>query len=98
MQKKYYNSNFFLTPNNIFDEGLKPREFIVYSYLLRCGDARRQSFPSRKDIAKKCCMSMPTVDVALKSLEAKGFISVVHRNDPNNGNHLSHLFTVEKTW
>ena len=98
MKTEYRKGCFFLTPNNIFDEGLKPREFIVYSYLLRCGDARRQSFPSRKDIAKKCCMSIPTVDTALKSLEASGFISIIHRNDPQNGNHLSHLFTVEKTW
>ena len=98
MKTEYRKGCFFLTPNNIFDEGLKPREFIVYSYLLRCGDARRQSFPSRKDIAKKWCMSIPTVDTALKSLEASGFISITHRNDPQNGNHLSHLFTVEKTW
>lgn len=98
MKTEYRKGCFFLTPNNIFDEGLKQREFIVYSYLLRCGDARRQSFPSRKDIAKKCCMSIPTVDTALKSLEASGFISITHRNDPKNGNHLSHLFTVEKTW
>ena len=98
MKTEYRKSCFFLTPNNIFDEGLKPREFIVYSYLLRCGDARRQSFPSRKDIAKKCYMSIPTVDTALKSLEASGFISITHGNDPQNGNHLSHLFTVEKTW
>ena len=98
MKTEYRKSYFFLTPNNIFDEGLKPREFIVYSYLLRCGDARRQSFPSRKDIAKKCCVSIPTVDAALKSLEASGFISITHRNDPANGNHLSHLYTVEKTW
>lgn len=98
MKTEYRKGCFFLTPNNIFDKGLKPREFIVYSYLLRCGDAKRQSFPSRKDIAKKCCMSIPTVDTALKSLEASGFISIIHRNDPQNGNHLSHLFTVEKTW
>lgn len=98
MKTEYRKGCFFLTPNNIFDEGLKPREFIVYSYLLRCRDARRQSFPSRKDIAKKCCMSIPTVDTALKSLEASGYITITHRNDPQNGNHLSHLFTVEKTW
>ena len=98
MKTEYRKSCFFLTPNNIFDEGLKPREFIVYSYLLRCGDARRQSFPSRKDIAKKCCVSIPTVDASLKSLEASGFISITHRNNPKNGNHMSHLFTVEKTW
>ena len=98
MKTEYRKSCFFLTPNKIFDEGLKPREFIVYSYLLRCGDTKRQSFTSRKDIAKKCCVSIPTVDAALKSLEASGLISITHRNDPANGNHLSHLYTVEKTW
>lgn len=98
MKNSYNNYHFFLTPNKIFDEGLKPREFIVYSYLLRCEDAKRQSFPSRKNIAKKCCISLPTVDIALKNLEANGYISITHRNDPENGNHLSHLFTVEKTW
>ena len=98
MKTEYRKACFFLTPNNIFDEGLKPREFIVYSYLLRCGDAKRQSFPSRKNIAEKCSISVPTVDIALKNLEESGLISITHRNDPQNGNHLSHLYTVEKTW
>lgn len=98
MKTEYRKSCFFLTPNKIFDEGLKPREFIVYSYLLRCGDTKMQSFPSRKNIAEKCSISVPTVDIALKNLEDNGFISITHRNDPTNGNHLSHLYTIEKTW
>lgn len=92
------NVNFFLIPNDVFEYKLKPREYIVYCYLIRCGDASRQSFPSRKNIAKMCCMSVPTVDSAIRSLEEMGMISVKHRNDETNGNHLSHLYTISKVW
>lgn len=69
MKTEYRKSGFFLTPNNIFDEGLKPREFIVYSYLLRCGDAKRQSFPSRKNIAKNVQYQFPQLTLHLKILK-----------------------------
>lgn len=98
MKSNTLNKNFFLLSNDVFGYELKPREFIVYCYLIRCGDAKMQSFPSRKDIAKKCKMSVPTVDNSLKALEDKGLISITHRNDINNGNHLSHLYTIQKTW
>lgn len=52
MKTEYRKSGFFLTPNNIFDEGLKPREFIVYSYLLRCGDAKDNRFLQGKTLLK----------------------------------------------
>ena len=75
---------------------MKPREFIVYSYLKRCADKKYQSFPSRKNIAENCCISIPTVDIALKNLEDMGLISITHRYDYTNGNKLSHLYTVAK--
>ena len=91
-----FNGNYFLLPNNIFKEKMKPREFIVYSYLKRCADQKYQCFPSRKNIAENCCISLPTVDIALKNLENSGYIMITHRRDCNNGNMLSHLYTVQK--
>ncbi len=91
-----FNGNYFLIPNKVFNEKLKPKEFIVYCYLKRCTDQRYQCFPSRKTIAENCCISVPTVDAALKELEAKCLITITHRYDSSNGNMLSHLYTVEK--
>ena len=91
-----FNGNYFLLPNNIFKEKMKPREFIVYSYLKRCADQKYQCFPSRKNISENCCISLPTVDIALKNLENSGYIMITPRRDCSNGNMLSHLYTVQK--
>ena len=91
-----FNGRDFLIENKIFDEKLKPKEFIVYCYLKRCTDQRFQCFPSRKNIAENCCLSVPTVDSALKVLEKRGLISITRRYDSTKKNMLSHLYTVEK--
>ena len=95
-QNKHSSGNFFLIPNGIFKERLKPKEFIVYCYLKFRSDYSFSCFPSRKLIAKECCISLPTLDSALKGLEDKGFISVSRRYDIDTHNRISHLYTI--TW
>ena len=87
-QNKKSNGNFFILPNNIFDEKMSPRDFIVYSYLKRCCDSRQQCFPSLKTIAKNCCISSVTANTAI--------IDIAHRYDGNG--QLSNLYTVLKIW
>ena len=65
--------NFFIVSNRIFDLGLKSPDFIVYCCLLRHSDNNtRTYFPSRRLIAKECCMDQKTVDSAIKIYSAIG--------------------------
>ena len=64
------HKDYFMLPNKIFDLELKPRDFIVYSCLVRHKDNETHTcFPSRKLIAKECCITLRTVDKALASLQ-----------------------------
>lgn len=67
--------NFFMVSNNIFSLELKPRDFIAYCCLLKhSGNEKKSCFPSRRIIAKECCMDAKTVDTAIKSLSDKGLV------------------------
>lgn len=71
---------FFIVSNRIFDVGLKPMEFSVYCYLLRCKDNKTATcFPSRGDIAKKCQISLRSVDKSLNRLCELKLITKQHR-------------------
>lgn len=93
-QNKKSNGNFFILPNDIFNERMNPRDFIVYSYLKRCCDSKQQCFPSIKNIAKNCCISSVTTTKAIKNLSDNGYIDIAHRYDGNG--QLSNLYTVLK--
>ena len=57
------HKNFFIVPNQIFELGLKPKEFVVYCCLLRHSDKNNDNcFPSRRLIANECSMDKKTVD------------------------------------
>ncbi|MBE6636166.1 MAG: helix-turn-helix domain-containing protein [Ruminococcaceae bacterium] len=53
------HKNFFIIPNQIFELGLKPKEFVVYCCLLRHSDKNTDNcFPSRRLIADECSMDI----------------------------------------
>ena len=86
------HKNFFIVPNQIFDLGLKPKEFVVYCCLLRHSDKNTDNcFPSRRLIADECSMDKKTVDSALKELEARGLIKKVCRYR-ENGSRTSNMY------
>lgn len=88
------HKNFFMVSNRIFDLELKPRDFTVYCCLLRHSDNENGScFPSRRIIAKECCMDKKTVDAAVESLSALGLIKKVCRHRAN-GTRTSNLYYV----
>ena len=68
------NGNFFMLSNSIFKQGLKPREFIVYCCLVKHSDKNGVCFPSRRLIAKECCIDKKTLDSAIQSLEKTGLV------------------------
>ncbi len=86
------HKNFFILPNRIFELGLKPKEFAVYSCLVRHSDNESDScFPSRSTIAKECNMDKKTVDSAIKTLINKGLIQKIHRHR-TDGTKASNLY------
>lgn len=86
--------NFFMVSNRIFELGLKPRDFIVYCCLLRHSDNNIHTcFPSRRLIAKECCMDRKTVDSAIENLSALGLVKKVCRYR-EDGTKTSNLYYV----
>ena len=86
--------NFFLLPNKIFDEGLTPMEFVVYSFLTSRGDAKGKSYYSVPNIAKACGMCENSCRKAIRNLSEKGLIVVSERYFDNA--RQSNLYTVLK--
>ena len=88
------HKDYFMLPNKIFDLKLKPRDFIVYSCLVRHKDNETHTcYPSRKLIAKECCITLRTVDKALASLQNLSLIDLQNRKRMN-GSNTTNLYTI----
>ena len=88
------HKDYFMLPNKIFDLELKPRDFIVYSCLVRHKDNETHTcYPSRKLIAKECCITLRTVDKALTSLQNLSLIDLQNRKRMN-GSNTTNLYKV----
>lgn len=72
-------TNYFKMPNNIFDLGLTPSEFVVVTYLTRLENNNNKAFPSYKTIAENCNISERTAKTVVKSLVEKGLLLKVER-------------------
>ena len=88
------NGQYFLLPNNIFDEGLTPNEFIVYSFLTKSKNKSGQSFWSVSRMAHYCGMCENSCRKAIKSLTEKGYVNVLERYIDNA--RQSNVYTVLK--
>ncbi len=67
--------NYFPLPNEIFLLGLKPGEFVVYSYLMRCEDRKtHQCHPGYKTIGRATNLSPNTVAKHVNGLREKHLI------------------------
>lgn len=70
------NGNYFLLPNSIFDEDMKPRDFAVYSFLVSRKDSVGECWYSVERIAEYCNISVNTARRALHWLEEWGYIEI----------------------
>mgnify|MGYP001778294601 FL=1 len=61
-------NNFFMIPNEVFDLNLKPQQFAVLCYILKCCDKTKTCYPSIHTIAKACAISDNTVRESIKFL------------------------------
>ena len=60
--------NFFMVPNEVFDLNLKPQQFAVLCYILKCCDESNTCYPSIHTIAEACAISDNTVRESIKFL------------------------------
>ena len=70
-------SGFYQISNRIFEAGLNPKEFIVYSYFVSLAGAKDKCWPGMKTIARNCCMCENTARAAVRALVKKGYINRV---------------------
>lgn len=88
------NGNYFLLPNTIFDEGLTPMEFVVYSFFISRKDKRNQSYYSVPRIAENCGICENSCRKVIKDLADKGLVDVTERYMGNA--QQSNIYTVHK--
>ena len=81
-------------PNKIFDEGLKPIEFVVYSFLVKSKDKKNQSYWSVPNIAHYCGICNATCRKTLYALQNKGYVNISKRFLDNA--QQTNLYTVNK--
>ena len=76
---------FFRMPNKIFDLGLTPIQFTLYSYLVSCAGSSTICWPSLKTICAKTGIGLTAVQDHLKVLEKRQIIQIGKRKT-RNGN------------
>lgn len=88
------NGNYFTLPNKIFEEGMTPNEFVVYSFLTKAKDKKNQSYWSVPNMAHYCGICDTTCRKALSSLREKGYIDISERYRDNV--QQSNIYTVNR--
>lgn len=88
------NGNYFLLPNKIFNEGLTPMEFVVYSFFISKKDKNNQSYYSVPHIAEQCGICENSCRKVIKNLVDKGLVYVMERYMGNA--QQSNIYTVYK--
>ena len=63
-------------PNNMAQDGLSPREQLVYAVLHSYNNPENKVFPSLDTLAKRAQLSVPTIRDSLKKLEESGYIKI----------------------
>lgn len=70
---------FVMLPMTMLVGMFKPREIALYACLLKHCGQDNTCWPSRKTLAKECCISTKSVDTGLSNLEKFGLIKRVPR-------------------
>lgn len=88
------SGNYFILPNKIFDEGLTPIEFVVYSFLVKAKDKQSRSYWSFTNIAHYCGICDATCRKTLYALQDKGYVNISKRFLDNA--QQTNVYTVNK--
>lgn len=71
-----FENNYFKATNNIFNLKLKPNQFAILTYLIKCANNKDFCYPSLNNIYEMCCVSKQTVVRTLKELVTLGYIRI----------------------
>ena len=90
---KIPSGRFWIMPNDFFEKyKLKPRDFIVYCFLVSKKNKKGESYWSINRIAEYCQLGYESTRRALKSLEEQGLIDIQHCS--SSGKRDTNLYTV----
>ncbi len=78
---------------DVLKQSLSSVELKVYSCLSRHADENGQCYPSRKQIAKECHLSVTTVYRTIHQLKQKGLLRIDGQTRPNGGTRQN-LYTL----
>ena len=70
-------------PNNMAQDGLSPREQLVYAVLHSYNNPEKEVFPSLNTLAERAQLSIPTIRESLKKLKDSGYIRIEKRGRKN---------------
>lgn len=70
-------------PNNMAQDGLTPRDQLVYAVLHSHNNKENICFPSLQVLSEESQLSIPTIRSSIKSLEDKGYIKVEKKGRRN---------------
>lgn len=70
-------------PNNMAQDGLSPREQLVYAILHSYNNPEKEVFPSLNTLAERAQLSIPTIRESLKKLKDSGYIRIEKRGRKN---------------
>ncbi len=83
---------FFRLPNNIFDLGLTPIQFMLYSYLVSCAVSKGYCWPSQNTINTKTGIGTTSVQDHLKVLAKRQIIEIGKRR--SGSGHWNNEYTL----
>ena len=87
---------FFRLPNKIFDLGLTPIQYTLYSYLVSCAGSKNYCWPSLETISAKTGIGISAVQKHLKNLEKRQIIRIGKRKTRNgNWNNEYRLLSLD---
>ena len=70
-------------PNNMAQDGISPREQLVYAVLHSYNNPENKVFPSLNTLAERAQLSIPTIRESLKKLKDSGYIRIEKRGRKN---------------
>lgn len=85
--------NWFVVDKQAVSALLSSVELKVYGCLVSHADVNGQCYPSQKQIAKECHLSVVTVYRVLYRLQQKGFLKITHQSR-HNGGQKQNLYTL----
>ena len=70
-------------PNNMAQDGLTPRDQLVYAVLHSYNNSNNECYPSLQTLSEDSKLSIPTIRASIKSLEDKEYIKIEKKGRKN---------------